>query len=80
MKEIKQMTEDIKGKQAAYRIQEESHRAGLLIEYWFSIAVVKTHERVSTVNLIEIGAFFLFSVIQIFVIRRWFKSKKAVLG
>ena len=41
---------------------------------------MKTHDRVSLVNIIEIATFFLFSVIQIFVIRRWFNNKKALLG
>ncbi|CBK24847.2 uncharacterized protein [Blastocystis hominis] len=70
MKEIQSMTTDIKGKQAAYRLQEEERRA----------IVMKTHDRVSLVNLIEIVTFFLFSVVQIFVIRRWFNNKKALLG
>ncbi|KAK8814844.1 hypothetical protein AV274_3460 [Blastocystis sp. ATCC 50177/Nand II] len=70
MKEIKEMTEEIKGKQAAYRLQEEDRRD----------SVMKTHDRVSAINIIEISAFFLFSVIQILVIRRWFSSKKPLLG
>ena len=70
MKDIQAMTTDIKGKQAAYRLQEEERRA----------IVMKTHDRVSLVNIIEIATFFLFSVIQIFVIRRWFNNKKALLG
>lgn len=44
------------------------------------VAVMKTHDRVSAINIIEISAFFLFSVIQILVIRRWFSSKKPLLG
>ena len=81
MKEIQSMTTDIKGKQAAYRLQEEERRASICvgIHVW-RIVVMKTHDRVSLVNLIEIVTFFLFSVVQIFVIRRWFNNKNALLG
>lgn len=41
---------------------------------------MKTHDRVSAINIIEISSFFLFSVVQILVIRRWFNSKKPILG
>ncbi|KAK8799059.1 hypothetical protein JH06_1209 [Blastocystis sp. subtype 4] len=70
MKDIQSMTEEIKGKQAAYRLQEESRRN----------AVMKTHERVSFVNLVEIVVFFAFSVVQIIIVKRWFSGKKAILG
>jgi hypothetical protein len=32
MKDIQSMTEEIKGKQAAYRLQEESRRNGKILE------------------------------------------------
>ena len=41
---------------------------------------MKTHERVSFVNLVEIVVFFVFSVVQIIVVKRWFSGKKAILG
>ncbi|KAK8811183.1 hypothetical protein WA538_005343 [Blastocystis sp. DL] len=70
MESIKRMTEEIKGKQAAYRIQEESRRS----------SVLETHNRVSLVNMIEIVVFFVFSIVQIFVVKRWFSGKKSILG
>lgn len=74
------MTEEIKGKQAAYRIQEESRREGRSYVVPSLLVVLKTHNRVSYVNVIEIVVFFLFSIIQIFVVRHWFSGKKAILG
>lgn len=74
------MTEDIKGKQAAYRLQEESRREGKSSLSEWSLAVMKTHDRVSFVNVLEIVVFFLFSIVQIFVVRHWFSGKKAILG
>ena len=80
MKDIQSMTEEIKGKQAAYRLQEESRRNGEILEEEWGVAVMKTHERVSFVNLVEIVVFFAFSVVQIIVVKRWFSGKKAILG
>lgn len=80
MKDIQTMTEEIKGKQAAYRLQEESRRDGKLLKNKWGVAVMKTHERVSYVNLVEIIVFFVFSVVQIIVVKRWFSGKKAILG
>lgn len=81
MEQIKQMTNDIKGKQAAYRKQEEERRLSkVYVQKYSFVGVLQTHQRVSTVNIIEIITFFLFSVVQIFVIRRWFNNKKAILG
>lgn len=80
MKDIQSMTEEIKGKQAAYRIQEESRRTGNILKIEWGVAVMKTHERVSFVNLVEIIVFFAFSVVQIIVVKRWFSGKKAILG
>lgn len=80
MKDIQSMTEEIKGKQAAYRLQEESRRNGKILEEEWAVAVMKTHERVSFVNLVEIVVFFAFSVVQIIIVKRWFSGKKAILG
>lgn len=80
MEQIKRMTNDIKGTQAAYRSQEEQRRQSKWMIMISIIGVMKTHQRVSTVNIIEIVTFFLFSIIQVFVIRRWFNNKKAILG
>ena len=80
MKDIQSMTEEIKGKQAAYRLQEESRRNGKILEEEWVVAVMKTHERVSFVNLVEIVVFFAFSVVQIIIVKRWFSGKKAILG
>lgn len=80
MEQIKQMTTEIKGKQAAYRTQEEERRKSTSCVRSVIVGVSQTHERVSVVNIIEIVIFFFFSIIQIFVIRRWFNNKKAILG
>ena len=81
MKEIKEMTEEIKGKQAAYRLQEEDRRdCVFLLDSVTRMGMQHKHASVPAINIIEISAFFLFSVIQILVIRRWFSSKKPLLG
>ena len=80
MKDIQSMTEEIKGKQAAYRLQEERRRNGKILEEEWGVAVMKTHERVSFVNLVEIVVFFAFSVVQIIIVKRWFSGKTAILG
>lgn len=80
MKEIKEMTEEIKASRlptvSRRRIEETVCSCSIVS----LVAVMKTHDRVSAINIIEISAFFLFSVIQILVIRRWFSSKKPLLG
>ena len=80
MEDIKRMTEEIKGKQAAYRIQEESRRSCRCFCAVAILAVLETHNRVSLVNMIEIVVFFVFSIVQIFVVKRWFSDKKSILG
>ena len=80
MDSIKRMTEEIKGKQAAYRIQEESRRSCIFCCFLSLLAVLETHNRVSLVNMIEIVVFFVFSIVQIFVVKRWFSGKKSILG
>ena len=80
MESIKRMTEEIKGKQAAYRIQEESRRSCIFCCFLSLLAVLETHNRVSLVNIIEIEVFIVLSIVEINLVNRWFSGKKSILG
>ncbi|KAK8810440.1 hypothetical protein WA158_007015 [Blastocystis sp. Blastoise] len=69
IEEIQKMAEEIKGRQAAFRVQETDRRSDL----------ASVHNKVSLTTIVEICVFIVFSVVQVYVVKSWF-SGKTLLG